>query len=43
MDVIATDFLTGSILSLVLPVGLLVAVGVWWLMILRRGSNSDKN
>ena len=36
MDVIATDFLAGSILSLVLPVGLLVAVGIWWMTILRR-------
>ncbi|HLX32308.1 MAG TPA: hypothetical protein VKR79_06000 [Gaiellaceae bacterium] len=36
MDVIGTDFLAGSILSLVLPVGLLVAVGIWWLTILRR-------
>ena len=41
MDVIATDFLTGSILSLVVPVGLLVAVGIWWLMILRRGSGKS--
>jgi hypothetical protein len=37
MDVIASDFLAGSILSLVLPVGLLVAVLAWWIVILRRG------
>ncbi len=36
MDVIAADFLAGSILTLVLPVGLLVAVGIWWMTILRR-------
>lgn len=36
MDMIASDFLAGSILSLVLPVGLLVAVGIWWITILRR-------
>jgi hypothetical protein len=36
MDVIATDFLAGSILTLVLPVALLVAVGIWWMTILRR-------
>jgi hypothetical protein len=36
MDVIAADFLAGSILTLVLPVGLLVAVGIWWITILRR-------
>ena len=38
MDVIAADFLAGSILTLVLPVGLLVAVGTWWVTILRRRS-----
>ncbi len=37
MDLIA-DFLTGSILSLVLPVGLLLSIGVWWITILRRRS-----
>lgn len=36
MDVIGSDFLTGSILTLVVPVGLLVAVGIWWMAILRR-------
>ncbi len=36
MDVIATDFLAASILTLVLPIGLLVAVGIWWATILRR-------
>ncbi len=34
--VIVADFLDGSILTLVLPIGLLVAVGVWWMAILRR-------
>jgi hypothetical protein len=41
MDLIATDFLTGSILSLVVPVGLLLAVGIWWATILRRGSGKN--
>ena len=40
MDLIAS-FLAGSILTLVLPVGLLVAVGVWWVTILRRRSGGD--
>jgi hypothetical protein len=35
---IAADFLTGSILTLVLPVALVVAVGIWWTAILRRRS-----
>jgi hypothetical protein len=29
-------FLTGAILSLVLPVGVLVAVGIYWWALLRR-------
>ncbi len=36
MDVTATDFLAGSILSWALPVGLLVIVAVWWIVLLRR-------
>ncbi len=35
---LAAHFLAGSILTLVLPVGLLIAVGVWWGLLLRRGS-----
>ena len=36
--VIAAHFLAGSILTLVLPVGLLVVVAIWWMTILRRRS-----
>lgn len=35
MDVTAS-FLTGSILSLILPVALLAAVLIWWIAVLRR-------
>ena len=35
MDVTAS-FLTGSVLSLVLPVGLLIAIVIWWMAVLRR-------
>jgi hypothetical protein len=35
MDVTAS-FLTGSILSLVLPLALLAAVLIWWIAVLRR-------
>ena len=35
MDVTAS-FLAGSILSLVLPLGLLVAILIWWMVVLRR-------
>ncbi len=40
MDVIAS-FLAGAILSWALPLGLLVAVTLWWLVILRRRSSDD--
>jgi len=34
----AASFLTGSILTLVIPVGLLTAVGLyWWFAVRRRG------
>lgn len=35
---IATHFLAGSILSLVLPVGVLIVVVAWYLLLLRRGA-----
>jgi hypothetical protein len=40
MDVTAS-FLAGSILGLVLPLALLIAVLVWWMILLRRRSNED--
>ena len=30
------SFLTASLLTLLLPVGLLVAVGIWWFVTARR-------
>lgn len=35
---VASHFLAGSILSLVLPVALLLAVMFWWIQLIRRGS-----
>lgn len=35
---IASDFLAGSILTLVLPLGVLIAVVVWYVIVLRRGA-----
>lgn len=32
------SFLAGAILSLVLPVALLVAIAVYWVALVRRGS-----
>jgi hypothetical protein len=40
MDVTAT-FLEGAILSLLLPVALLIAITIWWLVVLRRRSGDD--
>ena len=40
MDVTAS-FLAGSILSLVLPLALLVAILTWWIAVLRRRSSDD--
>jgi Flp pilus assembly protein TadB len=33
---LASHFLTGAILTLVLPVGVLLAVGIYWWALLRR-------
>lgn len=35
-SIVAAHFLAGAILSLLLPVGLLVAVGIYWWYLLRR-------
>jgi len=35
MDLIAS-FRTGSILGLVIPLGLLIAILIWWTVVLRR-------
>jgi hypothetical protein len=37
MDVIAS-FLTGSILTLVMPVSLLIAICIYWAFVLKRRS-----
>jgi cytochrome c-type biogenesis protein CcmH/NrfF len=36
--ILASHFLAGAILSWALPIGLLVAIGVYWLLLLRRRS-----
>jgi cytochrome c-type biogenesis protein CcmH/NrfF len=40
MDLIAS-FLAGAILGWALPICLLIAVTIWWLVILRRRSPED--
>jgi uncharacterized membrane protein YdfJ with MMPL/SSD domain len=39
---LASHFLTGSILTLVLPVALLVGVAVYWTLLLRRRSTGAR-
>lgn len=40
MDVTAS-FLAGSILSWAMPIALLIAVTIWYVVVLRRGSRGD--
>ena len=40
MDVTAS-YLAGSILGLVLPLALLIAILVWWMIVLRRRGDED--
>jgi hypothetical protein len=40
MDVIAS-YLSGEVLTLVIPLVVLACVLVWWAAILRRGSGGD--
>jgi cytochrome c-type biogenesis protein CcmH/NrfF len=40
MDVIAS-FLAGSILGWALPICLLIAIAIWWVMLVRRRSPGD--
>jgi len=35
---LATNFLTGSILTLALPLGVLIVIAVWYVLILLRGT-----
>jgi len=38
MDLIASHFLAGSVLTLVMPVGLVVIVCIYWAIVLHRRS-----
>jgi len=38
VDLMASHFLAGALLSWALPIGLLVVVGLYWTVILRRRS-----
>ncbi|MGZ4353767.1 MAG: hypothetical protein ACXVZ4_09485 [Gaiellaceae bacterium] len=40
--IVASHFLAGSLLTLLLPVGTLVAVGIYWTVLLRRRSSGAR-
>jgi cytochrome c-type biogenesis protein CcmH/NrfF len=40
MDVTAS-FLAGSILGWAMPLGLLIAILIWWMVVLRRRAGDD--
>ncbi len=42
MNLIPATFLAGSLLTLLLPVGLLIALSVWYLMFVRRVPETDE-
>jgi hypothetical protein len=35
---LAMHYLTGSILTLVLPLGILIVIAIWYVVLFRRGS-----
>lgn len=39
---LASHFLTGSILTLVLPLGVLIAVAVWYVVLFMRGTGERR-
>lgn len=41
MDVIASHFLAGSILSWAMPIGLLIAIAIYWMVLLKRRSGGS--
>ena len=41
MDVMASHFLAGAILTWALPIALLLAIGVYWTLLLRRRSRGE--
>lgn len=40
---VASNFEAGAILTLVLPLGILIAVGVYWWILLRRRSTGARS
>jgi cytochrome c-type biogenesis protein CcmH/NrfF len=41
MDLIAAHFLAGSLLTWAMPIGLLLLVGLWWTVLMKRRSGGE--
>lgn len=41
MDVMAAHFLAGAILTWAMPIGLLIIITIWWMVLMRRRSGED--
>ena len=39
MDVMASHFLAGALLTWAMPIGLLILIAIWWSVLLKRRSN----
>jgi cytochrome c-type biogenesis protein CcmH/NrfF len=41
MDLMASHFLAGAVLTWAMPIGLLIVVGIWWSLLIRRRPGGD--
>jgi len=41
-SLVASHFLAGSLLTMLMPIGLLILVGVYWSLLLRRRSSASR-
>ena len=41
MDVMAAHFLAGSMMTWLMPIGLLIAITIWWIILLKRQPKDD--
>jgi cytochrome c-type biogenesis protein CcmH/NrfF len=41
MDLIAAHFLAGSLLTWAMPIGLLLLIGLWWTVLMKRRSGGE--
>jgi cytochrome c-type biogenesis protein CcmH/NrfF len=41
MDLTASHFLAGSLLTWAMPIGLLLLVGLWWTVLMKRRSGGE--